>query len=70
MEVLGILTKATLDNSNRIDNLTTEVSKYIRSTSLYILLGIGSLYLLRKRIKQQDITILTLEKKIEQLEKQ
>lgn len=70
MEVLGTLVRATLDNTNQISNLTTDLNKYVRSTGIYLLLGFGCLYLLNKHIKKQDLIISNLENKVEQLKKQ
>lgn len=70
MEVLGTLVRATLDNTNQINNLTTDLNRYVKATSMYILLGFGCLYLVNKHIKKQDIIISNLESKVEQLKKQ
>lgn len=70
MEVLGTLVRATLDNTNQINNLTTDLNRYVKVTGMYILLGFGCLYLVNKHIKKQDIIISNLESKVEQLKKQ
>lgn len=70
MEVLGTLVRATLDNTNRISNLATDLNRYVKATGMYILLGFGCLYLVNKHIKKQDIIISNLESKVEQLKKQ
>ena len=70
MEVLGTLVRAILDNTNQINNLTTDLNRYVKVTGMYILLGFGCLYLVNKHIKKQDIIISNLESKVEQLKKQ
>lgn len=54
MEVLGVLIRATIDNTNKIDNLNNELKRCNKTIALYALLTISSLYFMNKKIKDLE----------------